>query len=356
MNFVFLSEMANFASKNNEKMKKLLIPALASISFGCTPRQQIREQSPIRVETQVVHREAVVAQRNYVGAVEEEMAAALSFPVGGTVSRILFHAGQFVRQGDLLMELDATSARQSYDAAKATLEQAQDACGRLKKLHDENSLPEIQWVEAQTKLRQAEAGFAIAEKNLADCRLYAPFSGAVGKRIATVGETALPGVPVMTLLRIAAVYVRFAVPEREIGAMRSDDRIEVRVAALGDKTFVATGIEKGASADAVTHAYDVRASIPNAAYELLPGMVCDVRTAPADTLEEAVVPLRAVRQAGDGRRFVWVVRGDSVVRASVEVGRLIDDRAVIERGIADGDRIVVGGMQKIGDGSKVVWE
>lgn len=337
-------------------MKKLLIPALVSIAFGCTSRQQIRESSPIRVETQVVCREATVARRNYVGTVEEEMAAALSFPIGGTVSRIHFHAGQFIRQGDLLVELDNTSARQSYDAAKATLEQAQDAYARLKKLHDGNSLPEIQWVEVQTKLRQAEAGFAIAEKNLADCRLYAPFAGVVGKRIATVGETALPGAPVMTLLRIATVYVRFTVPEREIGAMRSDDRIEVRVAALGDKVFVATGIEKSASANAATHAYDVRASIPNAAYELLPGMVCDVRATSADTTEETVVPLRAIQQAGDGRRFVWVVRGDSVVRTSVEVGRLVDDRAVINKGIAHGERIVVEGMQKIGDGSKVVWK
>lgn len=225
-------------------MKKLLILTLASIPFGCTSRQQIREQSPIRVETEAVHRETTVARHNYVGVVEEQMSAALSFPVGGTVSHIRFHAGQFVRQGDLLVELDETSARRSYDAAKAAFEQAQDACDRLKKLHEENSLPEVQWVEAQTKLRQAEAACAIAEKNLADCRLCAPFDGVVGERIATVGETALPGVPVMTLLRIATVYVRFSVPEREIGAMRSDERVEVRVAALGDKTFIATGIER----------------------------------------------------------------------------------------------------------------
>lgn len=85
-------------------------------------------------------------------------------------------------------------------------------------------------------------------------------------------------------------------------------------------------------------------------------MVCDVRTTPADAPEELIVPLRAIQQSGNGVRFVWVVRGDSVVRTPVEVGRLADDRAVIDGGIAEGDRIVVSGMQKIGDGSKVVWE
>ena len=337
-------------------MKKLVIFITAVLSIGCTSRQPVREAAPIRVETLTVHPSLTASIQNYVGVVEEDMAAALSFPVEGTVVRILFDEGQSVRRGDLLVELDAASARQSYDAAKATLEQAKDACTRLRKLYDEKSLPEIQWVEAQTKLRQAEAIFGIAEKNLADCALRAPFSGVVGKRIATVGETALPGVPVMTLLDIRTVRVRFPVPEREIGAMRTTDRTEVRVAALGDKSFSGTKMEKSAAADAATRSYDVRVTIPNAAHELLPGMVCHVGVTPSAATEEIVVPLCAVQQAGNGSRFVWTVRGDSVERTPVEVGRMIDNRVTIRAGVTDGDRIVVSGMQKIGEGSKVVWQ
>ena len=65
--------------------------------------------------------------------------------------------------------------------------------------------------------------------------------------------------------------------------------------------------------------------------------------------------LRAVQQAGDGSRFVWTVRGDSAVRTAVTTGRLVNNAVVLEDGVRSGDRIVVDGMQKIGEGSKVVW-
>lgn len=336
------------------KRANLIILSLLS-AVGCTTRQPAREVDPVRVETIVASVSAAASEKSYVGVVEEQQSAALSFPLGGTVVRIRCDEGQSVAQGDLLAELDDASARRSYDAAKAAYEQALDARARLKRLYDEKSLPEIQWVEVQTKLRQAESAFGIAEKNLHDCELHAPFAGVVGKRLATVGETAVPGMPVLTLLEIGSVKVRFAVPEREIGRLRADDRIEVSVAALDDETFVATAMEKGVAADAVAHTYDVRATIANPSGDLLPGMVCRVALRAAGAGERILLPVRAVQQSGDGRRFVWRVCGDSVARVSVETGALFGNDIVITAGIAAGDRIVTGGMQKIGEGSKVCW-
>ena len=266
----------------------------------------------------------------YVGSVEEEASASLSFPVAGTVARTLADEGQRVRKGQLLAELDSTSARQTFDAARASLEQAEDACGRLRQLYEAQSLPEIKWVEAQTRLRQAESLFEIAKKNLSDCALYAPFDGVVGERRASAGETVLPGVPVMKLLQIGTVKVRFSVPEQEIAAIGADSRMRITVPALGDRTFQAGG-------------------------ELLPGMVCRVEVSPAGAAEQIALPVRAVQQAGDGSRFVWTVRGDSAVRTAVTTGRLVNNAVVLEDGVRSGDRIVVDGMQKIGEGSKVVW-
>ena len=150
---------------------------------------------------------------------------ALSFPVAGTVARTFADEGRRVGKGLLLAELDPTSARRTFEAAEAALNQAKDACARLKQLYDAESLPEIKWVEAQTRLRQAEAAFGIAKKNLEDCSLYAPFSGVVGQRRISAGETALPGVPVLTLLEVGRVKVRFSVPEQEIARLGADSRI-----------------------------------------------------------------------------------------------------------------------------------
>ena len=85
-------------------------------------------------------------------------------------------------------------------------------------------------------------------------------------------------------------------------------------------------------------------------------MVCRVKSSPATAAEEMLLPLQAIRQAGDGSRFVWKVSGDSVLRAPVRTDRFAGNSVVVTEGISAGDRIVVEGMQKIGQGSKVVWE
>lgn len=159
----------------------------------------------------------------------------------------------------------------------------------------------------------------------------------------------------MTLLRIGMVKVRFPVPEQEIARLGTDSRLRITVAALGDRAFPAGKIEKCRGKPA-THTYDVRATLSNADGELLPGMVCRVVASPAGAAEEIALPIRAVQQAGDGSRFVWKVSGDSVVRTAVATGRLVNNAVTITAGIQAGDRIVTDGMQKIGQGSKVIAE
>ncbi len=331
-------------------MKRTIFWALLLIAAGCSSPKNTRTADPLRVTTIVAAPSAGFGAAVYVGSVEEEASASLSFPVAGTVARTLADEGQRVRKGQLPAELDST-----FDAARASLEQAEDACGRLRQLYEAQSLPEIKWVEAQTRLRQAESLFEIAKKNLSDCALYAPFDGVVGERRASAGETVLPGVPVMKLLQIGTVKVRFSVPEQEIAAIGADSRMRITVPALGDRTFQAGKVEKGAVANPAAHTYDVRAALANAGGELLPGMVCRVEVSPAGAAEQIALPVRAVQQAGDGSRFVWTVRGDSAVRTAVTTGRLVNNAVVLEDGVRSGDRIVVDGMQKIGEGSKVVW-
>ena len=301
-------------------MKRTVFCAALLLAAGCSSPKKNRTVDPLRVETIVAAPSADVGAAVYVGAIEEESSAALSFPVAGTVARTFADEGRRVGKGHLLAELDPTSARRTFEAAEAALNQAKDACARLE-----------------------------------DCSLYAPFSGVVGQRRISAGETALPGVPVLTLLEVGRVKVRFSVPEQEIARLGADSRIGVGVAALGDRVFPAGKIEKGAVANPAAHTYDVRATLDNAAGELLPGMVCRVTVSPAESAEEIAVPLRAVQQAGDGSRFVWTVRGDSAVRTAVTTGRLVNNGIVLTGGVAAGDRIVVDGMQKIGEGSKVVW-
>lgn len=164
------------------------VAALVLASCGSGKKDLRQAPSKVKVEVQTVG-SASASGMQYSGTVEEGSGASLSFPVNGTVSRIYVATGSRVKKGQLLATLDATSMRNMHDAARATLEQAEDARWRMETLYKRGSLPEIQWVEVESKLKQARSAEALAAKNLRDCNLYAPFSGVWPRRRQTRDRT-----------------------------------------------------------------------------------------------------------------------------------------------------------------------
>jgi len=92
------------------------------------------------VEVLVVDGGTAATERNYVGAIGSEREVTLTFMLGGTLTQVAVHNGQHVAEGQLLAEVDATTARSMHAAAQATLRQAEDAYRRLEAVHREVTL------------------------------------------------------------------------------------------------------------------------------------------------------------------------------------------------------------------------
>lgn len=331
-----------------------LLAAGAMTASGCSsgPRTAGERAVPVRAVT-VVADEQGAADREYIGVIEEESATALSFPVQGTVASLTADEGQRVGQGRVLARLDERNLQSVYNGAQASLAQAEDAMKRLQLLYDNGSLPEIKYVEAQTKLEQARSMEQVARKNLEDSRLVAPFGGVIGKRAVEAGENVLPGQTVCTLLKTDAVKVKIPVPENEIAAVEPGRKARIAVAALGGRTYDGVVKEKGVTANPVSHTYEVRIPLPNPGGELMPGMVCRVALEGDTSARAIVLPSRAVQVTGRGDRFVWCVREGKATIVPVTVGALTEGGVVITDGLEAGERVITDGYQKVSEGTKV---
>lgn len=367
-------------------MKKylfLLIGVLAVIS--CSENKKVEQKAPTRVETIVVSPGMMDNAQTYVGIVEEREATAVSFTSMGVVKRILVKEGQVVRRGQLLAEMDPTTSSNTVEVAhaslnqakdmvkqaEATYNQAKDAYDRMKLLHDNGSLPEVKWIEAETRLAQAtsalntaRSGVAsaaatekIARKGLADTRLYAPVSGVIGKRQVVAGETALPSQAVVNILDISTVKVKVSVPETEIGSINTGTPTSIKVDAIG-RSYRGGRIEKGVQADALTHTYDIRINVGNSDFKLLPGMVTNVRfnSTGAQGIGSMSIPVTSVQKKSDGTLFVWTVDSNNAAhRAKVTIGETRGNYVTVVDGLGSGQRIVTEGYQKLSEGTKVVY-
>ena len=339
--------------------------------------------APVRVKTEVVGEAADVNSRTYVGEVEAESSTAVSFTGSGMVLRVLVDEGQRVSKGQLIAEMDATQARNALANCEAQMRQANDALARMKQLHDQNSLADMKWVETQSKVEQAQAQLDMAKKAVADCCVYAPVSGVVGKKMMNAGETALPSQPVCTILNINNVKVKVSVPEKEIAQFSPTTPTEIRVEALGE-TYAGGRIEKGVQADPVSRTYDIRIRVENRGERLLAGMVCEVKTFSPPILHngeggrteamllgnkpdglprkgemsegqsESVVsvPITAVQRSADGSMFVWKAEGGKAHRTKVMLGEASGNRIEVVSGLKKGEKVIVEGYQKLSEGTE----
>ena len=334
----------------------MLLSALLICS--CTGKKEQEAKAPIRVKTEVASTATSVNGQTYVGMVEEQEATAVSFTGMGVVKRVLVNEGQAVAKGQLIAEMDDTQARNLLSGAEAQMTQANDALERFKMLHDAGSLPEVQWVEIQSKVAQAKSQLDVAKKNLADCRLVAPVSGIIGKKMIGAGETALPSQAVVSILDISSVKVKVAIPEAEIGGISGNTSSIIKVEAIGS-SFEGGRIEKGVQADALTHTYDIRINVANRERKLLPGMVASVSFGSEKSevkTEQLSMPVTAVQKKADGSLFVWTIGKDSTAhRTTITTGETLGNRIVVASGISEGERIVTEGYQKLSENTKVIY-
>ena len=340
-------------------MKKSMTMLLSALLIcSCTSKKEQEAKAPIRVKTEVASTATSVNGQTYVGMVEEQEATAVSFTGMGVVKRVLVNEGQAVAKGQLIAEMDDTQARNLLSGAEAQMTQANDALERFKMLHDAGSLPEVQWVEIQSKVAQAKSQLDVAKKNLADCRLVAPVSGIIGKKMIGAGETALPSQAVVSILDISSVKVKVAIPEAEIGGISGNTSSIIKVEAIGS-SFEGGRIEKGVQADALTHTYDIRINVANRERKLLPGMVASVSFGSEKSevkTEQLSMPVTAVQKKAGGSLFVWTIEKDSTAhRTTITTGETLGNRIVVTTGISEGERIVTEGYQKLSENTKVIY-
>lgn len=338
-------------------MKTTFFTIIAALTIaGCSSNTKETKKAPARVKIEVASQTSSVGNASYVGVVEEESSTAVSFTGSGTITKMHITEGQHVSKGQLIAELDKIQAQNMVNASEAQMQQANDALARMKQLHETNSLPEMKWVEVQSQVEQAKAQLDMAKKQLADCMLYAPTSGVVGKGVKTAGETALPAMSVATILNIGTVKVKVSIPEKEIADIKPNTSSTISIDALG-KTYKGGKIEKGVQADPMTHTYDIKISVNNPNQQLLPGMVCNVelKVEAKNGAQEkcCTVPISAVQQSADGDKYIWKAIEGKAQRQKVTLGRTTGNRIAIVSGLQVGDKVITEGYHKISEGTEV---
>lgn len=320
-----------------------------------------------------VTRKTIPIYLDYSARTEAIRHITLQAKVSGYVERQNTPDGSDVKEGDLLYTLDARDFQAALDSAKAQLQRdiaaldyARGNVQRGSSLADHGYLDKNSFQQRTTAMRQAEAALAIdqanirtAEINLGYTKITAPFPGRLGRNQASVGTLITAGGQTLnTLVQIDPIYVTFNPSETDLSLIekaRKHGKVEAQVFVPGDDTARYSG-ELTFVDNTIDHATGTivaRATIANAARTLLPGQYVRIRLAVSEQPDALVVPRVALGSSQLGK-YVYVVGKDNKAEMRlVSLGPTDGKYVSVSKGVAEGDRVISGNLQKIGPGSPV---
>ncbi|ARE39299.1 RND efflux system, membrane fusion protein CmeA [Rhodovulum sp. P5] len=303
--------------------------------------------------------------------------------VAGIITERLFKEGAVVELGEPLYRIDAASYEAQVAAAEAAVTQAEAAlkaaekeARRLQELLQRNVTSEQNVDDAVAARDSAAAALKVAEAQLLAAQIdnerttiKAPLSGTVGRSLTSAGALVTAGQsdPLAVIRTLDPVYVDVTMSAAEIVRWRRghlatdlervDPTVTLRLPDGGGYDMTGTLTAAEPHVDEQTGVVVLRMEFPNPDTLLLPGMYVQVDL-PTGMVENAfLVPQEAVSRDRRGRPTVMVVTAENKVEARVlDVERDRGNVWIVTGGVADGDRVVVAGFQKIAAGATVTPE
>lgn len=254
---------------------------------------------------------------------------------------------KLVRSGSLPGE-DMEKARVAYVKCQTDLAAARERLAML-----EAGPTETEVAVQKALVEEAAARLQVAKAKLLECVITAPFHAAIAKVHVRPGDLATPNAPLVTLLDLASLVVRFGVPEREAGGMHQGQSVRLSFDAYPDKAYQGEVARLYPELDLESRTRTVEAKVVGESPELLPGMFARVQVVLATVPDAVVVAQSAVVVRADGKRIVFVVRDGQAelreVETGIEEGRLLQ----VVRGVAPGEQVIVEGNENLKNGVAV---
>jgi len=286
-----------------------------------------------------------------VGNLRSQDSVVLRSEIAGRIREIGFTEGGHVEKGQVLVRLDDAVTKAELQQAQANLNLARSQYQRAQELSAQGFISRQARDEAASQLQVQQASVALARARLDKTVIVAPFDGLIGLRNLSVGDVVNAGDELVPLESIDPLNVDFRIPEQYLGQVEVGATLAVQFDAF-------PGLTRQGEIKAMSPLVDVggrsillRASIPNTDANLRPGMFARVQLRFSDD-RSIMIPETALAPSGRAQ-YVYRVQNDQVQRLQVQIGQRRDGWVEIVSGLDADAHIVVSGLQKVQDGTRV---
>lgn len=307
----------------------------------------------LNVETSAAFVDTVTEAIVATGQIEAMQRIELRPDVEGRVVELLFQEGATVAAGTPLVRVDDAELKAQVARATADRDLARQALARTRTLLADKAAAPADLERAEASARSSQAALDLLELRLTRTVVRAPFAGVVGQRLVSLGDYVTSASRLLTLQTVSPARINFSVPERYAAALKAGQTVAFQVAALPGRSFSARVDFVDPVVTLPGRTITVKAVTGNTGNALQPGMFIEARLATAVRAGATIVPEEAIAPTA-AANFVWVVGDDGkATRREVELGVRTPGFVEIRKGIDPGDRVIVGGLERLTEGASV---
>ncbi len=327
----------------------------------------------ILVETSKAEKKDFPIFISSIGNVEPNLSANLVAQISGKIAKIKFSDGQKVKKNDIIVELECASFKAQLDQYKgqllrdqALLDNAKLDLLRYEELWKQNSVSK-QTLDTQTALvKQYEGNVQIdqglvdnAQVNVNYCNIIAPFDGQMGLKQQSEGNMAVANQTIVGVINnYNPISVIFSVPEVQLGHINQEflasKNMRIYLYDQNGKNFIKEGELKAVDnqIDLSTGTVKLKAEFDNEDSKLFPNQFVNVRLKIKTYENIVVIPVSAVNYNTKGS-YVYKDHQGVAKLTYIDILDVNDKEVVIKTGVEEGELVIISGLDKLIDGSKI---
>lgn len=338
------------------KTRTLLFLSVIPLFAACSEQAKEKPKPPpAAVTVEAITAGPFKRLLTITGTVEPTIIAGLASQAEGPILDCRIREGDTVTTGQELLRIGRiSSVDAALAAAREELNRQHLEFDRVSNLVRSGALATERLDTTRAGLERAKAALAQAEQATEDYAIHAPWAGIVSKVRVADGNYVAPRTPLIDLYDPTSLVLRFAVPEQHAFDLTLGGKIEAAFDAIPGETFHLEIIRAYPELDRRLRNRTFEAALP-AGGKFSPGMFARI-DALLDTQENAIsIPVDAVISSGE-HSFVFVLQDGKATRRKVEIGYEQSGRVWIPGGLAPGETLIIGGVERVKDGAPVRLE